>query len=690
MRHPSLRATLAGSAAAVVVLVAAALRLSTPRCDDGPCLTAEALLAYEPPEPPRILDRHGELVGHLAGERRIVVDLDRIPELVREGFVAVEDRRFRRHPGVDLRAVVRAAAANVTAGAVEQGASTLTMQLVRNVFDVAGYGRWRRKLVELRMALAVEETLSKPQILGLYLNQIYLGGGVYGVEAAARSYFGRSVDALSTAEAALLIGLARNPEGYNPRRNPERARARRGVVLDVLVREGLIDAAEAEAARDAPLDVAPQPDRGLGAYYLAAVDRKLRELFPDPRSRHGSRVHTGYDATLQVAAEAELRDQIAAIESGRYGPYRHPTPPGDTLPRAEGASPYLQGMVVALDPASGAVRAVVGGRDFRHSEFDRALQARRQPGSAFKPLVWAAALERGVVLAQRVETTPIAYRLASGETWTPRDDQSDGRPLTVRQALVQSSNAAAARVGDLAGAERVAALAKRLGITGDVPAFPSIFLGSAEVVPVELVAAYAAIANGGRRVTPHLITRVEDRDGRILWTPDDRVAPALDQGVAYLTLSALRDVVDRGTGWSVRQSGYAGVAAGKTGTTDGGRDVWFVGMTPDVVAGVWLGFDRPREILPGASGGLLAAPVWGRVAPSASADDGPAEGWSRPENVTSVRIDVETGLLATSRCPPENVQEELFLLGTAPSEACRTHRPGFFDRLWRGIARILP
>ena len=662
---------------------------ATPRCEEGVCLTVDQLRAYFPPEPPRVYDGEGQLIGQLPGERRLVVELDEIPPLVRDGFVAVEDRRFWRHSGVDLRGLLRAATRNLSSGAVEQGASTITMQLVRNVFDVRDFGRWRRKMVELRLALAVEDLLPKEQILELYLNQIYLGGGVYGVETAARSYFGKPVSELDASESALLVGLAKNPEGYNPRRNPERALERRALILEIMVREGLLTTEQAQAARGEDIELVPLSTQ-TGAYFLAAVDRQIRELVPDPRDRQGLRLHTGYDARLQESAEAELVAQIERIESGRYGSYRHPVPDGadgDDLERSAGSSAYLQGMVVALDPASGAVRALVGGRDFEHSEFDRALQAQRQPGSAFKPLVWTAALEEGRTLSTRVETTPIAFRLASGQSWQPEDGQSDGTPLSMREALVRSSNSAAVRVGQLVGVEKVAGAALRLGIASPIPPYPSVFLGAAEVVPVELVAAFAAFGNGGKRIAPHLITRIEDREGTIVWTPDDRVVQAIDPGVAYLTLSALEDVVDHGTGWRVRES-YRGPAAGKTGTTDGGKDVWFVGLTPEVVAGIWLGFDEPRTILPAASGGLLAAPVWGRMMREAYDDRREAGGWTAPDNVMRVRVDAGTGYLATPYCPLHEVTDELFLAGTEPVEQCPVHQGAFFGRLWRGIARL--
>lgn len=669
-----------------------AVWMAEPDCEDEGCPSLDAIEAYRPPEPPHIYDRDGTLVGHLSGPRRMVVDLEDVPAWIRDGFVAVEDRRFWQHDGVDLRGGMRALAANLTAGGIEEGASTITMQLVRNVFgeEVLEYSPWRRKLTEIAMARKVEDRLSKTEILGLYLNQIYLGDGVYGVEGAARHYFGKPVSRVTLGEAAILVGLAKNPEGYNPRRNPERARQRRDVVLDVFVREGVVDGAEAARALDEEIRVSPTPaEWGDNAYYFAAVRRELRRLVPEPRERSGIRVHTALDPGLQAAAASALRSQIEAVEAGRFGSYRHARPgSGDLEPAPDGTSPYLQGMVVALDARSGEVRAAVGGRDYGHSEFDRAFLARRQPGSSFKPILYSAALANGLRLSDLVPTTPVAIRQASGPVWEPAAGAGDEEELSVRDALALSSNAAAVRVGEAVGIGRVVRQAERLGITTPVPEYPSIFLGAAEVIPAELTAAYATFANGGVRVAAHLITRIEDPEGRVLWRAETRGTRALDPGVAFLMVDAMRDVVDRGTGWRVREAGFHGPAAGKTGTTDDAKDVWFVGMTPDLVAGVWLGFDRPRTIVSGASGGRLAAPVWGRMMREAGADR-PEGAWHAPAEVVRARVDRGTGYLATDACPEEVVGEEWFLAGTEPIAQCPTHEQDLFHKILKGLQRTL-
>lgn len=682
-----------GATALLVFLVGGAALL-TPDCQDEGCPTLATLEEYRPPEPPRVYDRHGELAGQLAGPRRQVVPLDEIAPLVRYGFVAVEDQRFFDHGGVDLVGVGRAAFRNLRAGGVREGASTITMQLVRNVFeaDVLDYNRWRRKLTEVRMALALEERLTKSRILELYLNQIYLGDGVWGVETAARHFFGTSISEVTPGQAALIVGLARNPEGYNPRRNPDRARERRAVVLSVFERDGLLTAEEAEAAAAEPIELAPRPEiREQGAYYLAAVDGEIRELFPDPVDRRGLRIHTGYDPALQRAARAALLERIEAVEGGELGLYTHPTPEEREADQPDPVpSPWLQGMVVALDATSGEVRALVGGRDFDLSEFDRARQARRQPGSAFKPFVFAAGLASGVTLADRLETGPVTVQQAGRPPWRPRD-AGDGAPLSVRQALARSSNTATVRLGMQIGVPAVIRRARTQGIEATIPDYPSTLLGSAEVVPLELVAAYAPFTNGGHRVEPRIVTRVEAPDGAVLWQPEtSEPESVIDPGVAYLVRDAMRDVVDGGgTGWRVRQAGYRGPVAGKTGTTDEARDAWFVGVTPDLVAGVWLGFDEPKTIVPGASGGNLAAPVWGRLMRAYEQEAAPpGRSWTRPTGVIEALVDTSTGHRATRHCPEEVVETELFLVGTDPALQCPRHTAGFFDRVLGGVKEL--
>lgn len=680
--------------AAVVLATAAGGGFVTAARSD--CPPVAALETYRPPEASRVFTEGGQLLADLSPQRRIVVGLDRVPAIVRDGFVAVEDRRFWKHGGVDLRGVARAVWRDLTSLSLKEGFSTIPMQLARNVFpeQLPRSEKFARKICEIRLAGQIEEEFSKREILELYLNQIYLGDGLYGVEAAAQGYFGKEVARVTPAEAALLIALVRSPEGYNPRKHPLRAIERRNVVLSVLQREGVLTEAEAKRAMSEPLRLAPPIEAaGRAPYVVAAVRRELRDRFGPDADIQGLRVYTGLDPDLQRAAQQALVAQIERIESGAYGRYRHPSPGNGDAPQDSAASPYLQGMIVALDPHDGRIRALVGGRDFALSQFDRALQARRQPGSAFKPIVYAAALQQRIPATTRIDAAPVSIDNAGSPVWQPADHLAGSTSaLTLRDALALSSNNATVRLGQWIGVDRVIEMARALGLTTEIPPYPSIFIGSAEVVPAELVAAYAAFANGGYRVKPRLITRVEDAHGNVLWQAPFERRRALDEDVAFLTLSLLEDVIERGTGTAVRSSGFWLPAAGKTGTTNESKDAWFIGMTPDLVAGVWIGFDRPQRIVSNGSGGSLAAPAWAELMKAAYRDRPAPAAWVPPPGLTSVPIDPATGSRATHDCPAEDVRIEYFLRGTEPREYCPLHPESgaerFFRRLWEGFRGI--
>lgn len=659
----------------------------------GPgCPSVADLRGYRPPQATRVLAMDGSLVADLSPQRRVVLGLKDIPPVLREGMIAVEDRRFWEHSGVDGRSVLRAVVANVASLSIREGFSTITMQLSRTIFPerLPMANKVGRKACEVYLAGQIEGDFTKREILERYLNQIYLGSGLYGVEAAARGYFDKPAEELEAGEAAMLIALVKSPEGYNPRKNPVRAVQRRNIVLEVMARGGVIDRETAEDAKRRPLRLAPPLEASSAApYFVAAVRSALRDRFGTDADVRGLRVYTGLDPVLQKLSAEALAEQIGRIEEGRYGRYSHPTGDADAEPDA----PVLQGMVVIMDPTTGAIRALVGGRDFARSQFDRALQARRQPGSAFKPVVYAAALESGLPATARLETSPIQVDAAGSATWSPDDHVADTvETLSVRNALALSSNHAAVRVGRWVGEDRVARMGRRLGLSTPIPSYPSIHLGSAEVIPAELVAAFAAFGNGGYLVEPSLILRVEDDDGRVLWEARPPRRQVLDSGVAFLTLTLLEEVVNGGTGSVIRDAGFWLPAAGKTGTTNDNKDVWFVGMTPDLVAGVWLGFDRPRQILPGASGGRLAAPVWADIMNTAYVTRPAPAPWSPPANVVSAQVDERTGYLATGECPPEDVRIEYFLIGTEPEMYCPLHPESgaerFMDNLWQRIRKI--
>jgi penicillin-binding protein 1A len=661
------------------------LAILWPRCSGGGCPSVAALRTYAPPQATQVLDRDGKLLASLASERRIVVPLRRIPAHVSGAFLAVEDKRFYQHHGVDWRRAAGALARDVRTGSWKQGFSTITMQLARNVFPerLTRAKTLRRKLGEVVFARKVEKAFRKDEILEMYLNQIYLGNGLYGVEAAAQGYFGKPVGRLSNAQAATIAALPKAPSYYDPRRNPGVVLARRNLVLGLMAHAGVIDAAAAASARAEPLGLAPPREAGGSApYFVAAVRRELIARLGADAETRGYRVYTTLDPRLQATAQRELVRQVEAVESGRMGRFRHvscsarpPAYPGNCL----------QGLFVSMDPNTGEVTALVGGRDYALSQFDRVTQAKRQAGSAFKPIVFAAAIAQGIPV-----TTPLLGPDATDSlgAYRPADHVSDSANVDLRDALRLSSNRATVVLGNKVGVTRVAAEAKDLGLTTPVYPYPSSFIGAAEVVPMELVAAYSVFASGGTLVKPRLIRRVVDSDGQVVYQSSVERRFVLSPAVSFLTTSLMRDVVDRGTGSGVRAALPANIpAAGKTGTTDEGADVWFIGVTPDVVAGVWLGFDRPQAILADASGGGLAAPVWGRVVADYYRRHTPPAPWNAPPDLQVREVDRRTGMLATPFCPREDVVSEFFLPGTEPTQSCPLHPDASFGGdSWLGRA----
>jgi penicillin-binding protein 1A len=658
-----------------------ALALLWPRCQGGACPSVSTLETYRPPQASEVLDRDGRLIARLAPEQRIVVPIASIPSRVKGAFLAVEDRRFYQHRGIDFHRMLGALWRDLRTFSLREGSSTITMQLARNIFPqkIGPARTLKRKLWEVVLAREIEQKLPKDRILELYLNQIYLGNGLYGIEAAARGYFGKPVGELTAAEAAMLAALPKAPATYDPRRYPEAARRRRDLVLRLMAEAGVLAADELPKALGEKLRLSPPEETSGAPWFIAGVRRELHDRFGAEADTMGLRVRTGLDAELQKAAERQLLVQIDVLEYRRKGARTRDT---SKKPCGDDHAECLEGLFVALDPVSGAVRALVGGRDYALSEFDRATQARRQPGSAFKPIVWAAALESGI---------PLSTLLApDGGDYQPADRIAlPAGPLNLREALRVSSNRAAVALGNRVGIPRVIAQARALGITTPIPEFPSTLLGAGEVAPIELAAAYAAFANGGLRVAPRFVTGVESHEGNVLWVPPVEMHTAVQPGVAYLMTSVLTDVVERGTGAAARAEGPAGVPlAGKTGTTNDAQDVWFVGGTPDLTAAVWLGYDRPRSLGPSASGGRLAAPVFGRILRDYYRRRPAPAPWERPAELEERDVDLASGGLAIAGCPPERVGRELFLPGTAPPDCTEHHGGviGFFDRVSRWMS----
>jgi penicillin-binding protein 1A len=525
-----------------------------------------------------------------------------------------------------------------------------------------------RKLAEQAAAREMERHYSKDQILEAYLNQISFGHGWLGVEAASRHYFGKNASRLTLDEAAMLAALPKGPAIYDPVRHPEEAIKRRNLVLSLMLDQGYITRAEADSAKAKPLVTVP--DGGVSApsgYFVDAV-RAAAERVGINLMSGGYRVYTTLDPALQRAAVEALR--IGAQELESQPGYAHLK----FAARRAGQTGYLQGAIVAIDPFAGQVRALVGGRDYALAPFNRAVTARRQPGSAFKPFVYAAAIADSVPAGTFVADTAISLTLPNGDVYAPTNsDREFLGSMTMREALVKSRNSVAVQLGQLTGMDTVVALARRMGIESAIAPVPASAIGASAVSPLELVAAYGAFANLGMAVEPRMILRIEDSRGRTVFAAREAASVlVLDPRVAFIVRDMLREAAQRGTGAGARAMVPARIPiAGKTGTTNDNADVWFVGMTPEIVAGVWLGFDTPKPIASGVFGGTLAAPIWGRMV--ASWYSGREAGqFTVPGGVLTFDMDRATGALADSLTPPERRYPEYFLPGTEP-EAVRAN-----------------
>jgi penicillin-binding protein 1A len=624
-----------------------------------------------------LLDVHGTPAFTIYREQRIEVPLASMsPHLVR-AIIAVEDQRFYDHGGVDIVRVAGAALSNIRQGRNAQGGSTITQQLARQSF-LSMEKTYHRKLTEVIVAARLEQQLAKDEILELYLNKVYFGDGLYGVEAASLGYFGKHALDLEVAEAALLAGLVKSPSTYAPTVNVDRAVARRNVVLQAMRDSAVIDDATYESALAAPVELNDvlRREEAFGQYFKEEVRKQLVEQFGWDRVYQGGlQVHTTLDLTMQKAAEAEVARALKEIEArqGRSAPKRgRPDDPGDPL----------QAALVALDPTTGEVRAMVGGRNFSESAFNRATQAKRQPGSAFKPFVYAAALESGYSPATLITNLNAPIATIQGD-WVPEDEHLETDSLTMRTALRTSSNRAAVQMLDQVGIPETVRYAQRLGV-GSVPNVPSLALGSGEVTLLSMTAAFSAFANEGMRPTPYLIRRVETTDGEVLYTGGEPQQRAVSEATAFLMTSMLADVINSGTAWPARRVGFTLPAAGKTGTTNDYHDAWFVGFTPKLVAGVWVGYDQPRTIVANGYAGELAVPIWGRFMKAATAGHDP-EWFQAPATIGSATICRLSGKLATGSCYETATDDggntterslaytEHFVHGTEPHEYCDLH-----------------
>jgi len=640
----------------------------------------DRLRNIQPSEKTVILAANGDTLHEFFTQNRTVVPLERIPHHLQDAVVSIEDRRFYDHYGIDMKRMVKIVLDNLT-GRGRPGASTLTMQLARNLF-LTFEKTLSRKAREMILAIQIEQIYTKDEILAMYLNQIYLGRGTYGVQAAARLFFGKDVWDLNAGESAMIAGMIQLPERYSPFRHLDMAYRRRSVVLNSMVAAAKLtpeQAAEIDATPVVVVDPASRRTKaGFAAYYVEEVRKYLEHTYgADRLYTDGLRVWTTLEPRYQRWLENAAGEHMTALEV--EFDYDMTKAVFDSLV-AEGTPPekveYLQCAGLLQDVRTGAILAMMGGRDFADSKWNNAWQALRQPGSIFKPFVYLTALQQGYHPASILLDTPFVLDTGSS-LWRPKNFSGRFRgPVTLRYALSRSINAPTAKLFLDFGLEPVMENVRRLGFTSTMPRVPALFLGAGEVTLREVVAAYSAFANHGVRVDQHLVTRVETLDGEVLERTRIRQHEVLDPAEAYLMTDLLQTTLKEGTGRGARWRGFTKSGAGKTGTTNESTNAWFCGYTPSFCAGIWVGFSDPIPMGRNATGAHQALPIWARFMGQVTDERG-EEVFVRPPAIVEQRVCLTSGLMATANC--DSTAMEVFLPGNIPESVCDLHSGGAND-----------
>ncbi len=610
----------------------------------------DTLKDYRPSIASRVYDDNNELIDEFFLEDRKIVKIEEVPKIVDYAFVASEDSRFYQHQGLDIQSIFRALFKNFEAGHIVQGGSTITQQVAKMMY-LSPEKKYIRKLKEVILAYKIDKYLSKDEILNLYLNQIYLGHGTYGIESAALGYFGKTAKELTLPEAALLAGLPKAPNTYSPFLYFDKAKQRQAYVLSRMVEDGYISKEEMEKAYAATLQLRPmKPKDKVAAYFVENVRRYVQEKYgADVLYKEGLSIYT----TLNLSAQQEARD---AVEKG--------------LTELEDRQKYerglVQGALFSMDVKTGAIRAMVGGRDFNKSEFNRATQSRRQAGSAFKPLIYTAAFDKGLNPSTRFVDSPIIIEDPTAEDglWKPRNfDEKFLGPTTMRTALVQSRNIVTIKILQEIGVDYAASYATNMGISSPITRTLSLALGVSGVTLEELVRAYDVLANQGKKVTPYFIKKIVDRTGNVFEETKPQSEQVIDPRIAFMTSYIMRDVVESGTGRRVKSIGRP--VAAKTGTTNDFRDAWFIGFTPSLITGIWVGFDQEISLGKLEVGGRAAAPIWLYFMEKVLKNT-PVETFPTPDGIVFVKVDAKTGKPASES--ENGTIYECFLDSAQPSE----------------------
>ncbi len=591
----------------------------------------------------KIFDNQSRFIGRLLPEKRYWTTIDRIPLFLQKAVVAVEDSRFYEHGGIDLRGIARAVVKDVVKGRLAEGGSTITQQLIKNRY-LTNEKTIDRKVTEGLMAIEFEKNYTKQQILEMYFNEIYYGNGAFGISQAARLYFDKSPEELTDSECALLAGIPKNPARYNPLAKPADVGARRAIVLKRMLTLGILSPKQFKkinSTSSAPVQ------KNQAHWYLSLLKSRLIERFGAGIIEQGGlEITAAMDLHLQKEAEKVIKEGITAI------------------------SPKLQGALISIDPETGNILAIAGGVDYIKSPFNRAVQAKRQPGSAIKPLIYAAALEQGITAASIWNDTPVEYNQGSSAEWKPHN--YDGKlygNLTLRKALATSNNIIAVKLLDTVGSANFADFALKLGLTLTNRNDLSVALGTEETTLHDLLLAYTPLATGGIRPQPRSIIRIYNSYQKNWEENPPSSTAVISPAAAFITTNMLKDVLTAGTAKNLKKFGLKYHAAGKTGTTSDYKDAWFIGYTPNLITGVWVGYDQPKSGGRGFTGGAIAAPIWERFMRKALSDKSVPD-FNIPDSVISVAIDPATGNLATPECPLQ--RNEYFRAGTEPVDYCPT------------------
>lgn len=629
------------------------------------------------PERNTVFDVDGKIYSRLAGANRLKVSLNEVSPLFIDALLTREDTRFYQHPGIDWHGILRALVRDVLSGSAKEGASSITQQLARNSLPLGGRSI-HRKLLEAMVALRIEGKFTKQQILELYINRIYFGSGCYGVETASQIYFGKNASKLNLSEAALLAGLIRSPNRFSPLRNPEGAAAQRDAVLTRMVELKKITSAQAQQARDVKINNHPKRMLQIQENYaMDAVQRDLNNILTqDQIDNGGLYIYTTLDPAVQNAAQQSLESQLTKIE--HQSNFHHPVKASYHAPEEgeDNSMPYLEGAVVAIDNASGGIRALVGGRDYAQSKFNRALApANRQVGSAFKPFVYTLAFSHGLLPGAAISDGPIQPGEIEGAgSWSPgNSDGTYGGIQPVSYGLIHSRNTMSVRVGQFAGLDSVQKVAMDLNLSDNVPHGPAIYIGSFETNLRALTAAYSIFPNAGIRKQSYIIERIDDQDHQPIFRAAHIAVPSLDPSAAWMTSELMEQVLTRGTAAAAKSLGFRLPAAGKTGTTNDYKDAWFVGYTTTMTCGVWVGFDQPATIIPHGYGAALALPVWIQVMNKA-AQHYPPQPLQPTMPLQRAMVCTISNQLATTGCQNAQTAYDIDLpVDKVPTQSCQVH-----------------